>query len=147
MAPPAAAAANRTLVFSLIVSMYTSSVTSCPSLLTSICCPRARSQTAWLMYLRASLILSAGTSRSQMIWKALANRASPARMAVGAPYPTWMVGMPLRTWSPSMRSSWISVKLWMYSTATASGTALDLSPPTAPQQATAMAGRILLPPA
>ena len=59
---------------------------------------------------------------------------------------TWIVGIPLRSSSPSMRSSWIRVKLWMYSTATARGTALDLSPPTAPQQATAMAGLILLPP-
>ncbi len=59
----------------------------------------------------------------------------------------WMVVIPLRFSSPSMRSSWTSVKLCMYSTATARGNAFDLSPPTAPQQAMAIAGLILFPPA
>ncbi len=53
----------------------------------------------------------------------------------------------LRMSSPSIMSSWMSVKLWMYSMATARGMAFNLSPPTAPQAARTMAGRILLPPA
>ena len=82
-----------------------------------------------------------------MISQALEKSQSPARTEVGMPYPTWMVLIPLRTSSPSMRSSWIRVKLCMYSTATARGMASEGFPPTAPQLASTMAGRILFPPA
>ena len=78
---------------------------------------------------------------------ALANIASPARMASGTPYSWWTVFIPLRVSSSSITSSWTRVKLCIISRATPNGTALSGFPPKASQTIVASSGLSRFPPA
>ncbi|OPX72259.1 MAG: hypothetical protein A4E38_00668 [Methanoregulaceae archaeon PtaB.Bin108] len=114
----------------------------------SRCCPSQIST-----HVRASMDVArtfvlSGASAMLMNSKALAKSTSPARIAVGSFHWVWTVGTPLLTSSPSMMSSWMRVKLWVSSSASAAGiTSVELPFFTASAASSSTAGRSRFPPA